>query len=230
MANAESEDCMTLAEFDRRNQKSGAPEKLRLTTGSFKGRQLTHVRIYFLGYKPKDGDEDPWRPTQQGATIREWEIDEVIAALEAVRKVVHSEGRTTCPAAPGHRNPRPRQVEREERYLEPPPGMGDEEWRASLPPKVREVHGAIEANRAKAGLPAYKPMDERKRPYPPGLPAKKFEEAWKTVRGTMPPDVRQGTFEDDKAGEQDRTTPPWEVGPAPAVQQDAFDEFADYRK
>lgn len=96
-----------LASFDRRNRDTRAPEQLRVLAGPWNGKHFTHLRLFWQARRPTPGD-DGWRPTRTGVVIREQELDEVIAALERVRRVIHAEGRSTGPVGPGGRDPRAR--------------------------------------------------------------------------------------------------------------------------
>lgn len=106
-----------LATFHRKNRETGAPEQLRITTGEFNGRQLTHFRTYFRDIRSKPG-EDRWLPSKSGFTVREPELTQAIEALEEAR-------RRAFPAAgekygvspypdPDARQPAPRQDARQQ--------------------------------------------------------------------------------------------------------------------
>jgi hypothetical protein len=101
----------TLATFSR--AKPGAVEQLRISAGLWNNRHLVHVRIWFSVGQPTP-DDPGWRPSKNGVTLRESELDAAIEALEKVRNAIHSDGRSTCPAAPGERNPRPRAIAKAE--------------------------------------------------------------------------------------------------------------------
>jgi hypothetical protein len=105
-------DSRVLARFPRRNPETGFVEETRIDTYDRNGRLVTHIRRYYLAAKTPTPDDDGWRPSKQGEVIREGELDQAIEALVRARDLVHSEGRATCPAAPGERNLRPKQVAR----------------------------------------------------------------------------------------------------------------------
>jgi hypothetical protein len=74
-----------LATFLRTNRETGAPEQLRITSGSFNGRELVHLRRYYRDKYSKAG-EDSWLPSKVGETIREHELTLAIEALEEARR------------------------------------------------------------------------------------------------------------------------------------------------
>jgi hypothetical protein len=138
-----------LATFYRRNQ-AGAVEQVRVSAGVWNGRHLVHLRTWWQALKPTP--EDPgWRPTKNGVTIREGELDEAIDALERVRAAVHADGRSTSRADPGERNPRPRQIEKAERAAR----SGDVAHR--LTPRQQSILDKSAANRALGAGPTPKP-------------------------------------------------------------------------
>lgn len=83
-----------LVSFPRRNRENNTEEAIRIETGDFNGRQLTHVRLWYKS-RPNGRGDDGWRPSKAGFTIREHELDQAIEALEASRRIVHEAGRST---------------------------------------------------------------------------------------------------------------------------------------
>ena len=55
-------------------------ERLFIEDSEFKGRELVSLRIYFLS------KEDEWLPTKKGVTFRRDQLDEVLEALNKIRK------------------------------------------------------------------------------------------------------------------------------------------------
>ena len=61
-------------EFDR-----SPTEKLIIERSNYKGHDFVNLRIYYLA------DEDEWRPTKKGVTIRWEQLDDVVKALEQIK-------------------------------------------------------------------------------------------------------------------------------------------------
>jgi hypothetical protein len=59
-----------------------AVEEVRASVTTFKGREYLDLRVYF-----KD-DRGQWRPTKKGITVNVDLIDELVAAVEALRVAV----------------------------------------------------------------------------------------------------------------------------------------------
>lgn len=59
-------------------------ERIRATLNHYKGTLYAHIRVYYLA----DGDE--WRPTQKGIAIAVDRLDELEAAVAALRAAVDS--------------------------------------------------------------------------------------------------------------------------------------------
>jgi hypothetical protein len=95
MPTATADDKSIIARFARRNRDTGAEEAVFIEAGDFNGRQLVHLKLWAHNPVSRGRRGDCWHETTRPVTIREHELDEVIAALEAVRKVVHGEGRST---------------------------------------------------------------------------------------------------------------------------------------
>ena len=55
-------------------------EKLIIESSEFKGRDLVSLRIYFLS------KEQEWLPTKKGVTFRRDQLDEVLDALNNIKK------------------------------------------------------------------------------------------------------------------------------------------------
>jgi hypothetical protein len=102
-----------LAEFgQRRDNASGVAEKFRIVVTPRNGRLETSLRHWYWFAKPTPED-DGYKPTMKGVTVRESELNETIAALEEVRRRVQAEGRPTSRPPEGHRNPRPKAIARQ---------------------------------------------------------------------------------------------------------------------
>jgi hypothetical protein len=57
-------------------------ERLIIENTEFKGHQLVTLRIYFLS------KEDEWLPTKKGVTFRTDQLDEVLDALNEIKKEI----------------------------------------------------------------------------------------------------------------------------------------------
>ncbi len=55
-------------------------EKLIIESSEYKGHDLVSLRIYFLS------KENEWLPTKKGVTFRRDQLDEVLKALEDLKK------------------------------------------------------------------------------------------------------------------------------------------------
>jgi len=55
-------------------------EKLVIESSEFKGRDLVSLRIYFLS------KDDEWLPTKKGVTFRREQLDEVLEALNKIKR------------------------------------------------------------------------------------------------------------------------------------------------
>jgi len=55
-------------------------EKLIIESSEYKGHDLVSLRIYFLS------KENEWLPTKKGVTFRRDQLDEVLKALEGIKK------------------------------------------------------------------------------------------------------------------------------------------------
>jgi hypothetical protein len=99
-----------LAIFKRKNRQTGAFEQVRISTGDFNGRQVTHFRTYFQAHRNPTPSDDGYRPTKLGVVVREDEVDRAIEALIKVKAEIERQGRCCSPAPEGQRNPRPRTV------------------------------------------------------------------------------------------------------------------------
>jgi len=55
-------------------------EKLIIESSEYKGHDLVSLRIYFLS------KENEWLPTKKGVTFRRDQLDEVLKALEDIKK------------------------------------------------------------------------------------------------------------------------------------------------
>jgi len=55
-------------------------EKLIIESSEYKGHDLVSLRIYFLS------KENEWLPTKKGVTFRRDQLDEVVKALEGIKK------------------------------------------------------------------------------------------------------------------------------------------------
>jgi hypothetical protein len=55
-------------------------EKLIIESSEYKGHDLVSLRIYFLS------KENEWLPTKKGVTFRREQLDEVLKALEEIKK------------------------------------------------------------------------------------------------------------------------------------------------
>jgi len=55
-------------------------EKLIIESSEYKGHDLVSLRIYFLS------KENEWLPTKKGVTFRRDQLEEVLKALEDIKK------------------------------------------------------------------------------------------------------------------------------------------------
>ncbi len=55
-------------------------EKIIIESSEYKGHELVSLRIYFLSA------EDEWLPTKKGVTFRRDQLDEVVEALQKIKK------------------------------------------------------------------------------------------------------------------------------------------------
>ena len=55
-------------------------EKLVIENSEYKGHDLVSLRIYFLS------KEEEWLPTKKGVTFRKDQLDEVLEALNKIKK------------------------------------------------------------------------------------------------------------------------------------------------
>jgi hypothetical protein len=108
----------TLAIFRRRHPKTGAFEQVRITTGEFKDRQVTHFRTFYQAHRNPTAIDDGYRPSTNGVVVREAELSEAIAALQEAKRLVESQGRRCSPAPDGERNPRPRTLAKQQAALQ----------------------------------------------------------------------------------------------------------------
>jgi hypothetical protein len=120
-----------LATFRRRHPQTGAFEQVRITTGVFRDRQVTHFRTYYQAHRNPTAVDDGFRPTTNGIVVREAELDSAIEALQEAKWLVESQGRRCSPAPEGQRNPRPRTIakqrEREAQQRPQEPQSADDE-------------------------------------------------------------------------------------------------------
>lgn len=70
----------------------GEADMLRVTRRSYQGKPFTDVRIFFRG------DDGELHPTKKGATIRDYELGQVI---EALRKIERAQSQPRRPAPRG---------------------------------------------------------------------------------------------------------------------------------
>ena len=121
-----------LAAFPRTHKQTHAPELVRITASPYQGRITTFLWLFFRGVRPSHRD-DGWRPTKVGFHFREAELDEAIAALEEIRRMVHAEGRATSDphreAAIEAEQPRPSDDEADDGY-----GRPERNERSATPP------------------------------------------------------------------------------------------------
>ena len=92
---AENVSVARLADFPRRNRKTGAPELLRVECSDFNGREYVNCRTWYQA-RPGGPNDDVWRPTSIGVTFRQSELAALPAAIEEARRIVHAVGRSTA--------------------------------------------------------------------------------------------------------------------------------------
>ena len=85
-----------LAQFPRRNRETGVEEAIRIELADFQGREYLHLRLWYKA-RPNGPDDDGWRPSKIGVSVREHELDALAEAIEEARRLVHAEGRSTAP-------------------------------------------------------------------------------------------------------------------------------------
>lgn len=98
--NVADDDKVRLAEFPRKNRETGGREAIRVELADFQGHEYLHVRLWF---EPRGGGE--LRPTKTGVAIREHELDDLAAAIEEARRLVHAQGRATSSGQDAPRSP-----------------------------------------------------------------------------------------------------------------------------
>lgn len=100
MATDVANESTVLACFPRRNRQTGRDEQVRVAASDWNGRIFLHLRTWFAG-RPEGPGDDGFRPTRFGVAVRETELDDLAAAIEEARRLVHAEGRATSQAPAG---------------------------------------------------------------------------------------------------------------------------------
>src|SRR4051794_21565426 len=91
------DDPVRLATFERRNRDTGSVEEIRLEVSEFQGRSVISARIWYRSRGgPAGPDDDGWRPSKAGFTVREHELPIWTGALERARAMLSERpGRNT---------------------------------------------------------------------------------------------------------------------------------------